>query len=143
MVASRGLSFTSLWYKFKNACLRAVLRLKDPPSDPRQVLVGAGVHAYPVAGVDEERHLHDDPRLQGRRFVSARGRVALESRVRFGDLEVDVRRRLYADDLPVGRQDVDGATLDDVSGRLADYFLWHGYLLVGVGVHKIEKVSVL
>src|SRR5215210_8197302 len=109
MVTSRGLSFTSLWYRFRNACLRAVLRLKEAPSDPRQVLVGAGVHAYPVADVDEERDLHGDAGLQGGRLVSARGGVALEARVGLRDLEVNVRRRLDAYYFAVGRQYVHGA----------------------------------
>src|SRR5215204_3555449 len=97
------------------------------PSDPRQVLVGAGVHAYPVAYVDEERHLHDDACLQGRRLVSARRGVSLQAGVGLGDLEVHVRRRLHADHLAVS---------------LADDILGNGHLLVGVRVHKVEQVSV-
>src|SRR5829696_1105250 len=95
IVGPSGLSLTSLWYRFRNACLRAVRRLKclssPRSSDPRQVLVGASVHPYPVADVDEERYLYNDTGLQGGRLVPARGRVALEARVRLGDLEVNVR----------------------------------------------------
>src|SRR5215212_11442330 len=133
MVASKTLSLTSLWYRFRNACLRAVLRLMSRPGgwfdvfdrrqkgegerakgkgmvlsgswalDPRQVLVGAGVHAYPVADVNEERHLHHDPGLQGGGLVSARGRVTLEAGVGLGDPEVHMRQRLHAYDLAIGR----------------------------------------
>src|SRR3712207_2835250 len=35
MVGPRGLSFTSLWYRFRNACLRAVRRLKGLSNPPR------------------------------------------------------------------------------------------------------------
>src|SRR5215213_1018068 len=172
MVASKTLSLTSLWYRFRNACLRAVLRLMSRPGgwfdvfdrrqkgkgkrargkgmvlsgswvlNPRQVLVGAGVHAYPVADVDEERHLHDDPGLQRRGLVPARGRVALQAWVGLRDLEVDVRRRLDAHDLPIRREDGDGTALHNVAGPLADDLGGDRHLLVGVGVHEIEQVTV-
>src|SRR5215211_3825825 len=146
MVGPRGLSFTSLWYRFRNACLRAVRRLKglsSPlPSDPRQVLVGSRVHPYPVADADEERDLYDDPRLEGGRFGPPRRGVPLEARVRLRDREIDVRRRLHADDLTVGRKHGDGATLHDVPCRRPDDVGGHRHLIVGLGVHEVEQVSV-
>src|SRR5215211_380374 len=146
MVGPRGLSFTSLWYRFRNACLRAVRRLtglSSPlPSDPRQVLVGARVHPYPVADADEERHLHDDPRLEGGRLGPPCCGVALEARVSLRHTEVHVRRRLYADDLSVGRKHVHGAALHDVPSRLADDACGHWHLIVGFRVHKVEQVSI-
>src|SRR5215210_4961594 len=146
IVEPRGLSFTSLWYRFKNACLRAVLRLKSLSSPlasyPRKVLVGPRIHPYAVADVDEERYLHDDPRLEGGRLGPSRGRVPLESRVCLGDLQVDVCRRLHADDLTVGREYAYCAALDDVARRLVDDLRGHGHLIVGVRVHKVEQIPV-
>src|SRR5215204_6306802 len=75
IVGPSGLSLTSLWYRFRNACFRAVRRLKGlsspRSSDPRQVFVGARVHPYSVADVDEKRHLYHDPGLQSSRLVPA------------------------------------------------------------------------
>src|SRR5215218_9105204 len=72
-------------------------------SDPRQVLVGASVYPHPIARVDKERHLYDDPCLQGCRFGPPCRRVAFEAWISLRNPEVDVRRRLYADNLTVGR----------------------------------------
>src|SRR5215207_1993895 len=146
IVGPSGLSLTSLWYRFRNACFRAVRRLKGlsspRSSDPRQVFVGARVHPYSVADVDEKRHLYHDPGLQSSRLVPACGRISLEARVCLGDLEINVRRRLNADDLPVRREHGDRSALDDVPRGLADDIDGHGNLLVGVRVHEVEQVSI-
>src|SRR5919112_4046812 len=82
IVGPRGLSFTSLWYRFKNACLRAVRRLKGLSSPresySRKVLVGPRIHPYAVADVDEERNLYGDPCLECRWLGPPSGGVALE-----------------------------------------------------------------
>src|SRR5215212_1856502 len=93
---------------------RSPLYSRQRSLDPRQVLVGARVHPHPIARVDKERYLYDDPCLQGCRFGPPCRRVAFEARIRLRNPEVDVRRRLYADDLAVGRSYGEGAALDDV-----------------------------
>src|SRR5215211_1927305 len=147
MVGPSGLSFTSLWYRLRNACLRAVRRLKGlsstPASDPRKILAGPCIHPNPVSDVDKERHLHDDPRLEGGRLGPPRGGVALEAGVGLRDPEVNVRRRLYADDFSVGRKHVDDTALYDVPRRLAHDVGRHRHLIVGFRVHKVEQISVL
>src|SRR5215210_4454758 len=146
IVGPRGLSFTSLWYRFKNACLRAVRRLKGISSPrasyPRKVLVGPRIHPYPVADVYKEWYLYDDTCFEGGRLGPPCGRVALEAGVRLGDLQVDVCRCLQANDLAVGREHAYGAALHNVPRRLADDLRGHGHLIVGVRVHKVEQVPV-
>src|SRR5215217_3495324 len=111
-------------------------------SDPRQVLVRARVHPHPVTNVDEERHLHHEPGLEGSGLAPPGGRVALEPGVGVGYLEVHVRRRLDAHDLTIRREHAYRAVGHDVSGRHADYVFLDRDLLVGLGVHEVEEIPI-
>ena len=82
--------------------------------DASGVFASTGVDPNRFPNVDEERHLHDEARLDRCGLAAARGRVALETRLRVYDLEIDVERYLDTDRLVLEEDEVYGRLLDQV-----------------------------
>src|SRR5262245_16975601 len=112
-----------------------------PRSGAREILARARVDLHTLAGVDEERHLHHETRLERRRLARARHPIALDAGLGHRDLELDRGRQVDADDLlVVHREDRGVAFLQVVDGR-ADRVARDVQLVVGLVVHEDVVVA--
>src|SRR5262245_3146762 len=78
-------------------------------SGPRDVAAFAWVDLDLLARVDEERHLDDGARLEGRGLRHVRDRVAADGRLGLRDRQLDGGRELDAGRLAVDLEHLDGA----------------------------------
>ncbi|GAF27341.1 isoleucyl-tRNA synthetase [Moorella thermoacetica Y72] len=84
--------------------LPALTGLKLSPLD---ILAGTGVDAHDISRFDKEGYLDDGPGFQDGVLGTASGRIALDARLRFHDLQLHRVRQFDANGLPVVSKDED------------------------------------
>src|SRR5690348_3805835 len=82
--------------------------------DALDVAAGIRLDTNLITGRDEERHLHDQPRLDSRGLGAASGGVALEARLGIGDFEIHRGRQVNAEWLIVVGDDLDLHAIEQV-----------------------------
>src|SRR5713101_4814621 len=108
--------------------------------DAAQVFGGLRVDLHDVSLVEEERHLHDRPALEGGRLRAAGRRVAPDARVGLGDRELHERRQLDGHRAALDEEDVDLRVLLEEVSRVADLFGRQRDLVIGLRIHEVIAV---
>src|SRR5918994_7673448 len=110
-------------------------------SGAADVAAFARVDLDPVARVDEEGHLDDRARLEGRRLRHVRHRVAPDAGLGVRDRELDRGRKLHTRGLAADEEQLDGARRLHVRQLRIERVVRQRELLVRPLVHEDDLIS--
>src|SRR2546425_2007929 len=96
-----------------------------------------------VAALDEERHVHAQPRLHRRRLRGSGRGIAFEAEVRVGDREDDRSGHLDTDRRALVLAQDHDHTVGEVVRGIAELVVVERYLVVGGCVHEVVVRAVL
>ena len=111
-------------------------------ADALGVSAGTGVDLHDVALVDEERDLNFVAVVDLRRLGHVRRRISANARLGVDDLLFDEGRQRDLNRLPVEKQEVAEALLDQEIDLVAERFGRNGHLFIGVRVAENVVVPV-
>ena len=108
-----------------------------------QIFTGTCINLNLVADVDKQRYRNLSTCLYSCRLGSTGSGVALESRLSICNLQFHEKRSLDGEDVAVVGKYLYGLVLLDKLHRVTGQLLAESDLLISIGIHEVEKVSIL